>query len=103
MKEFGTMEDFDELVAAARERGMGIMLDMVLCHTSNQHEWFQRALAGEERYQRYYILRDGKGSMGPGDPGEPPTSIVSVHSISAGPERAVWSMVLKPAVRVVTD
>ena len=37
------------------------------------------------------------------DPGEPPTSIVSVHSISAGPERAVWSMVLKPAVRVVTD
>ena len=47
------MEDFDELVAAARERGMGIMLDMVLCHTSNQHEWFQRALAGEERHQRY--------------------------------------------------
>lgn len=80
---YGTMEDFDELVAAARERGMGIMLDMVLCHTSNQHEWFQRALAGEERYQRYYILRDGKGSMGPGDPGEPPTNWQCVFGGSA--------------------
>lgn len=53
---------------------MGIMLDMVLCHTSSEHEWFQRALAGEERYRRYYILRDGRGSTGAGDPGEPPTN-----------------------------
>lgn len=71
---YGTLEDFDELVAAARERGMGIMLDMVLCHTSSEHEWFRRALAGDERYRRYYILRDGRGSTGPGDPGEPPTN-----------------------------
>ncbi len=71
---YGTMGDFDELVAAARERGIGIMLDMVLCHTSVEHEWFQRALAGEKRYQAYYILRDGRGSAGPGDPGEPPTN-----------------------------
>lgn len=71
---YGTMADFERLVAGARERGMGIMLDMVLCHTSSKHEWFQRALAGEERYRRYYILRDGRGSTGPGDPGEPPTN-----------------------------
>lgn len=71
---YGTMADFDELVAEARSRGIGIMLDMVLCHTSDQHEWFQRALAGEERFRRYYILRDGRGSTGPGDPGEPPTN-----------------------------
>lgn len=71
---YGTMGDFDELVAAARERGIGVMLDMVLCHTSVEHEWFRRACAGEERYQRYYILRDGRGSSGPGDPGEPPTN-----------------------------
>ncbi|MDM8274323.1 alpha,alpha-phosphotrehalase [Enorma phocaeensis] len=71
---YGTMDDFDALVAEARRRGMGIMLDMVLCHTSSEHEWFQRALAGEERYRRYYILRDGRGSSGPGDPGEPPTN-----------------------------
>ncbi len=71
---YGTMGDFDELVHAADARGMGIMLDMVLCHTSVDHAWFQRALAGDERYQRYYILRDGRGSTGPGDPGEPPTN-----------------------------
>lgn len=71
---YGTMADFDELVAAARERGIGIMLDMVLCHTSVEHEWFQRALAGDERYRRYYILREGRGSTGPDDPGEPPTN-----------------------------
>ena len=71
---YGTMDDFDELVAKAAERGMGIMLDMVLCHTSVDHEWFRRACAGEERYQRYYILRDGRSSTGPGDPGEPPTN-----------------------------
>ena len=70
----GTMSDFEELTAQARERGMGIMLDMVLCHTSTAHEWFQRALDGDLRYQRYYILRDGRGSTGPGDPGEPPTN-----------------------------
>lgn len=71
---YGTMGDFDALVAAARERGIGIMLDMVLCHTSVDHEWFRRACAGEKRYQAYYILRDGRGSTGAGDPGEPPTN-----------------------------
>lgn len=71
---YGTMDDFDELVREAGKRGLGIMLDMVLCHTSVEHAWFQRALAGDERYQRYYILRDGRGSTGPGDPGEPPTN-----------------------------
>ncbi len=71
---YGTMVDFDELVRAAAERGIGIMLDMVLCHTSDRHEWFQRACAGDERFQRYYILRDGRGSTGPGDPGQPPTN-----------------------------
>ena len=71
---YGTLEDFDELVAEARARGIGVMLDMVLCHTSVQHAWFQRALAGDETYRRYYILREGRGSTGPGDPGEPPTN-----------------------------
>ena len=71
---YGTMGDFDTLVAAAHERGIGIMLDMVLCHTSTEHEWFQRACAGDERYRRFYILRDGRGSMRADDPGEPPTN-----------------------------
>ena len=56
---YGTMEDFEELSREAHARGIGIMLDMVLNHTSTQHEWFQRALAGEKRYQDYYLFCDG--------------------------------------------
>ncbi len=71
---FGSMEDFEELVNAAGKRGLKIMLDMVLCHTSDQHLWFQKALGGDETYRRYYILRDGRNKKGPEDPGEPPTN-----------------------------
>ena len=45
---FGTMEDFDRLVAEARERNIDIVMDLVINHTSDEHEWFKRALAGEE-------------------------------------------------------
>ena len=54
---FGTMADFEELVAKMKELDMEIMLDMVLNHTSTEHEWFQKALAGDQKYQDYYILR----------------------------------------------
>lgn len=57
---FGTWEDFDKLVEEAGKRGITLMLDMVLNHTSTEHEWFQKALAGDKRYQDYYILREGK-------------------------------------------
>lgn len=57
---FGTMEDFEELARQAKELGMGIMLDMVLNHTSTEHEWFQKALAGDEKYQAYYYIREPK-------------------------------------------
>ena len=43
---YGTMEDFDELVREAAKRGMYLMMDMVLNHTSTKHEWFQKALKG---------------------------------------------------------
>lgn len=56
---FGTMEDMEELIAQSGRRGMGIMLDMVFNHTSTSHSWFQKALAGEEEYQNYYIFREG--------------------------------------------
>ena len=56
---FGTMEDLAELIEEARKRGIGIMLDMVFNHTSTEHSWFQRALQGEEKYQNYYIFKDG--------------------------------------------
>ena len=56
--QFGTMEDMDELIRSCDEREIGLMLDMVFNHTSTEHEWFQRALAGEKKYQDYYIFRD---------------------------------------------
>ena len=59
----GTMEDFEELVAALDAHGIGVMLDMVLNHTSTQHEWFQRALAGEKEYQDFYYLRPARSAV----------------------------------------
>ena len=53
----GTMEDFEELTQALADHGVGVMLDMVLNHTSTEHEWFQRALAGDPEFQAYYYLR----------------------------------------------
>ncbi len=56
---FGTMDDVDTLIKEADNRGIGIMLDMVFNHTSTEHEWFQKALAGDEKYQNYYIFKEG--------------------------------------------
>lgn len=67
---FGTMDDADSLIREAREMGIGVMFDMVFNHTSTEHEWFQKALAGDPEYLDYYIFRDG-----PAD--EPPTNWVS--------------------------
>ncbi|WP_319371936.1 alpha,alpha-phosphotrehalase [uncultured Ilyobacter sp.] len=56
--DFGTMEDFEELVEEAGKRGIKIMLDMVFNHTSTEHEWFKKAMAGVKKYMDYYILKD---------------------------------------------
>jgi len=58
--EFGTMDDFDELLAEAKVRGIRIIMDLVINHTSDEHEWFKRALAGEEKYKNYYVIKKGK-------------------------------------------
>ena len=62
---FGTMEDFDELVKEAKERGIGIVMDLVINHTSDEHEWFKRALAGEQKYKDYYIIKRGENGKLP--------------------------------------
>ena len=62
---YGTMEDLERLIQKSGERGMGIMLDMVFNHTSTEHEWFQKALAGEEEYQKYYIFKEGVPDQAP--------------------------------------
>ena len=65
---YGTMADFEELVAKAEAHNIRIMLDMVFNHTSTYHQWFQKALAGDPVYQDYYIFRPGKPD------GTPPTN-----------------------------
>ena len=55
---FGTMADFEELAQKAKAHGIELMLDMVLNHCSTEHEWFQKALAGDPYYQDFFILRD---------------------------------------------
>ena len=62
--QFGTMQDVEELIAEADKRGLGLMFDMVFNHTSTEHEWFQRALKGEEKYLNYYIFKDGADELG---------------------------------------
>ncbi|MFZ1757490.1 MAG: alpha,alpha-phosphotrehalase [Streptococcus suis] len=56
--DFGTMEDFEEMVAVGQKLGIEFMLDMVLNHCSTDHEWFQKAMAGDKYYQDFFILRD---------------------------------------------
>ena len=62
---FGTMEDFDELVSEAKKRDIGIVMDLVINHTSDEHEWFKKALAGDEKYKNYYIIKKGKNGKLP--------------------------------------
>ncbi|STO31949.1 Trehalose-6-phosphate hydrolase [Fusobacterium necrogenes] len=62
---YGTMEDFDRLSAEAKKRGIGIMLDMVFNHTSTEHKWFKKALAGEKKYQDFYIFKKGEKGNSP--------------------------------------
>ena len=57
---FGTMEDMRTLIREARARGIGILMDLVLNHTSDQHRWFREACQGRDNpYHDYYIWRDG--------------------------------------------
>ena len=56
--DFGTMADFEEMIAVGRKHNIDFMLDMVLNHCSTEHEWFQKALAGDKFYQDFFILRD---------------------------------------------
>ena len=63
MKEFGTMEDFDELLEKAHERNMKLIMDLVVNHTSDEHQWFQKALnEPESKYRNYYHFRKDDGT-----------------------------------------
>ncbi|MBF2543531.1 alpha,alpha-phosphotrehalase [Listeria seeligeri] len=65
---FGTMDDVSTLIREGKKRNIGIMIDLVLNHTSTEHPWFQKALAGDPFYRDFYFFREGKTD------GTPPTN-----------------------------
>ncbi len=65
---YGTMEDMDRLIAEAKKRGISVIMDLVLNHTSDEHPWFREALKGRDNpYHDYYVWRDGKPGCPPND------------------------------------
>lgn len=89
MEEMGTLEDLDELIRGCHERGMRIILDLVVNHTSDQHAWFQEALLDPDGpYGDYYFLERG-------DPKTPPNNWTSFFSGPAWrwfPEAGRWAL-----------
>ena len=83
---FGTMADCEALIREADAMGIGLMFDMVFNHTSSEHEWFKKALAGDPEYMDYYIFRDG-------DKDTPPTEWTASFGTGAwdyAPEVGKW-------------
>ncbi|MBB3660769.1 oligo-1,6-glucosidase [Rhizobium sp. BK650] len=76
--EFGTLADFDELLAQARLRNIGVILDLVVNHTSDEHPWFAQSRASKQSpFRDYYIWRK------PADDGGPPNKLTSSFGGSA--------------------
>lgn len=66
MEEFGTMEDFDGMLRGIHERGMKLVMDLVVNHTSDEHAWFVESRSARENpYRDYYIWREGKDGKEP--------------------------------------
>ena len=57
---YGTMADVEELIAEADKRGIGLMFDMVFNHVSTRHEWFRKAMEGDQYYKDFFFFRKGK-------------------------------------------
>lgn len=77
MDEFGTMEDFDEMLAEAHKRGIRIVMDLVVNHTSDEHKWFMESRKSKDNeYRDFYIWREGKNK----DASTPPNNWGSCFS-----------------------
>ncbi len=76
--QYGTLADFDKLVAEAKKRNIRVIMDMVLNHTSDKHPWFIESASSKSNPKRdWYVWRDGKG------PGLPPNNWQSIFGHSA--------------------
>jgi len=81
---FGTLADFDRLLAEAHRRGMKLVLDLVVNHTSDEHPWFQQSRRGKDDPKReWYWWRGPRAGMAAGAPGAEPTNWGSAFSGSA--------------------
>ncbi len=81
--QYGTMADFDRLMAAANKRHIRVIMDMVMNHTSDQHEWFLQSRSSRDNpYRDWYMWHDGKGETATSQ-GEPPNNWQSLFGHSA--------------------
>jgi oligo-1,6-glucosidase len=81
---FGTLEQFDELLAAAHGRGIKVVMDLVVNHTSDEHPWFVESRSSPDNPKRdWYWWRPARDGMAAGDPGAEPTNWASFFSGSA--------------------
>ena len=69
---FGTLEDMDELLAEAHRRGLKIVMDLVVNHTSDEHAWFQASRDGDDPHADWYWWRPARPGHEPGTPGAEP-------------------------------
>ncbi|BDZ37580.1 alpha-glucosidase [Microbacterium suwonense] len=87
--EYGTLDDLDQLIAELHRRGMRLIMDLVVNHTSDEHAWFRAALADPDSpYRDYYLLREGT-------PDAPPNNWTSFFSGPAWrwfPQEQLWAM-----------
>lgn len=84
---FGTLADLDELIAALHERGMKLLMDLVVNHTSDEHPWFTESRSGPDSPKRdWYWWRPPRAGMAPGQPGAEPTNW---HSFFSG---STWEL-----------
>nr|AYV99560.1 venom polypeptide [Dolopus genitalis] len=81
-EEYGTMEDFENMIKKAKELGIKIILDFVPNHTSDEHEWFQKSINKEPGYENVYVWHPGKKGLNPYR-NDPPNNWLSVFRGSA--------------------
>ena len=78
---FGTLADLDELIAALHDRGIKLVMDLVVNHTSDEHPWFVESRSDPHSEKRdWYFWRPPRAGMEPGQPGAEPTNWVSFFS-----------------------
>jgi oligo-1,6-glucosidase len=84
MTEFGTMADFDRMLAGIKKRHMRLIIDLVVNHTSDEHHWFEESRKSRTNpYRDYYIWRDGKPNPAAPHGFDPPNNYMSFFSGSA--------------------